>query len=341
MHPLSGVVIGTLLLALPGAAFADVAFGRVKEIYPQTCWPDGLKAALESHPRIDGTSFTGWGLDQIELFYEGDAAAFTAFVASIDRVQATHVGRDGQICPVEFKLMLAPGRGQLYQHTAKLHQIPEPFEYDWSILVTLMYSDDAGRAPPFVATVTDSQGQPVKRRIFREKTLTPNLRIQITRFVEDGTSLADANFPRAWLFDEVSESRPVSSLFLKRPQPDDVDPEQQKDILLAGERIERFLNRERYEMQRAQAAWRISDFYGITIDLGDDLAGKATVVATYDGAATRFDVQTGRRVNESEWFPPTAASLVECWLEARRTEVLRQWQAALDGEPIEMVDPLE
>src|SRR5690606_9285942 len=129
-------VAGLLLALIPVPAQAIVFFGRVNGLHAQTCWPEGLKPALESRQWIDGTTFNGWGLDQTQLYYAGDTNAFESFVNGLRDVRITHVGSDGRACPTNVSLVLAPGRGRLTAHAAKLHGIKTAFDYDWSVLIT-------------------------------------------------------------------------------------------------------------------------------------------------------------------------------------------------------------
>ncbi|MGC1276250.1 MAG: DUF4160 domain-containing protein [Planctomycetaceae bacterium] len=340
MRWVSIVVTCLLLTLVPAAAPALVTFGRIDQLVAQPGWPVGLKEALDSHPRIAGTTFDGWGTHRIELYYEGDAADFAAFMKALREVDMSGIGSDGQVCPVEHHLALSPGRGRFSEHAAKLCQIEKPFDYDWSVDLVVMYDDQASRAAPFIATINDSQGRTVKRRIARGLVYTPNLQVVVSRYVGDGATLSETEVPLDWLFNDDSNAGRKPSIYLKRPDPDDSPADADQNALVAEKRIEQFQNHNRILYRQAQEAWRLSEFYGITVDLAWQPKSPAAVTATYDGAAAQFDVATGKQTSSGE-FPAAARTLVERWIAERRDEIVLQWKAATGGDPIELLDPLE
>ena len=60
--------------------------------------------------------------------------------------------------------------------------------------------------------------------------------------------------------------------------------------------------------------------------------------AMYQGSEAVFSIDTADILDGK--FPPKQTRLVQAWIELRREELVADWSLAVQGQPVERVEPL-
>ena len=85
----------------------------------------------------------------------------------------------------------------------------------------------------------------------------------------------------------------------------------------------------------------ISSFYGVLIYMYFmDTKQHHTphIHATYQGFEAVFSIDAADLLDGK--FPPKQTRLVQPWIELRREELIADWSLAIQGQPVERVEPL-
>lgn len=64
----------------------------------------------------------------------------------------------------------------------------------------------------------------------------------------------------------------------------------------------------------------------------------ARIHAMYQGFEAVFSIDTADLIDGK--FPPKQTRLVQAWVELRREELIADWSLAIQGQPVERVEPL-
>ena len=85
----------------------------------------------------------------------------------------------------------------------------------------------------------------------------------------------------------------------------------------------------------------ISSFYGVLIYmyvLDTRQHNSPHIHALYQGAEAVFAIDTAELLDGR--FPVRQTRLVQAWIELRREELIADWSLAIQGHPVERVEPL-
>jgi hypothetical protein len=85
----------------------------------------------------------------------------------------------------------------------------------------------------------------------------------------------------------------------------------------------------------------ISVFYGIAITMyffDDERHGLPHIHARYQDQHAVFSIADGTMLNG--YFPVTKTRLVQAWIEIHRNELLKDWELAIQGQPLFKIEPL-
>jgi hypothetical protein len=85
----------------------------------------------------------------------------------------------------------------------------------------------------------------------------------------------------------------------------------------------------------------ISSFYGVLIYMyfmDNRQHNSPHIHAMYQGAEAVFSIETAELLDGK--FPLRQTRLVQAWIELRREELIADWSLAIQGQPVERVEPL-
>jgi Domain of unknown function (DUF4160) len=85
----------------------------------------------------------------------------------------------------------------------------------------------------------------------------------------------------------------------------------------------------------------ISSFYGVLIYMyfmDNRQHNSPHIHAMYQGTEAVFSIETAELLDGK--FPLRQTRLVQAWIELRREELIADWSLAIQGQPVERVEPL-
>jgi hypothetical protein len=85
----------------------------------------------------------------------------------------------------------------------------------------------------------------------------------------------------------------------------------------------------------------ISSFYGVLIYMyfmDTKQHNSPHIHAMYQGSEAVFAIETAEMLDGK--FPIRQTRLVQAWIELRREELIADWSLAIQGQPVERVEPL-